>query len=38
MVHRTRLRLADLLAQCDPERRPDPVDWGPDVGREVIRD
>ena len=30
--------LAELLAQCKPENRPDPIDWGPDVGREIIRD
>ena len=38
MIRRKRLRLADLLAQCNPANRPDAVDWGPGVGREVIRD
>jgi antitoxin MazE len=28
--------LADLLAGCRPEQRPEPVDWGPDVGREFL--
>ncbi len=31
-----RLKLADLLAQCKPGNRPDPIDFGPPVGREVI--
>jgi antitoxin MazE len=38
VIRRKRLNLADLLAQCKPENRPDPIDWGPDVGREIIRD
>jgi antitoxin MazE len=38
VIRRKRLKLADLLAQCKPENRPDPIDWGPDVGREIIRD
>jgi antitoxin MazE len=38
VIRRKRLRLADLLAQCNPRNRPDAVDWGPDVGCEVIRD
>jgi antitoxin MazE len=38
VIRRKRLQLADLLAQCKPENRPEPIDWGPDVGREVIRD
>ncbi len=28
--------LADLLAACKPENRPDPVEWGPDVGGEFL--
>ncbi len=36
VVRRQRLKLADLLAQCRPENRPDPVDFGPPVGREII--
>ena len=31
-----RLKLMDLLAQCRPENRPDPIDFGPPVGREII--
>jgi antitoxin MazE len=38
VIRRKRLKLADLLEQCKPENRPDPIDWGPDVGREIIRD
>ncbi len=38
VIRRKRLRLADLLAQCKPENRPDSIDWGPDVGSEIIRD
>jgi antitoxin MazE len=33
-----RVTLAELLAQCKPENRPEPIDWGPDVGREIIDD
>jgi antitoxin MazE len=33
-----RITLAELLAQCKPENRPEPIDWGPDVGREIIDD
>jgi antitoxin MazE len=36
VIRPARLKLADLLAQCTPENRPEPVDWGPDVGREII--
>ena len=38
VLKRKRVTLAELLAQCKPENRPDPIDWGPDVGREIIRD
>jgi antitoxin MazE len=38
MIRRKRLKLADLLAKCKLENRPDPIDWGPDAGREIIRD
>jgi antitoxin MazE len=38
VIRRKRLKLGDLLADCKPENRPNPIDWGPDVGREVIRD
>lgn len=33
-----RYRLEDLLAQCDPNDAPELVDWGPDVGGEIIDD
>lgn len=33
---RQRPTLDELLAQCRPENRPDPVDFGPPVGRELI--
>ena len=36
-----RYRLEDLLAEMDrlgPENRPEIVDWGPDVGAEIIDD
>lgn len=36
VIRRQRLRLADLLAACKPENRPDPIDFGPPVGREVL--
>jgi len=36
MIRRGRLNLANLLAQCRPENRPEPIDFGPPVGREVI--
>jgi antitoxin MazE len=36
VIRRERLKLADLLAQCRPENRPDPIDFGPPVGREII--
>jgi antitoxin MazE len=38
VIRRKRLKLRDLLADCKPENRPNPIDWGPDVGREIIRD
>jgi antitoxin component of MazEF toxin-antitoxin module len=38
VIRRKRLQLSELLAQCRPENRPEPIDWGPDVGREIIRD
>jgi len=38
VIRKARVRLADLLAKCQPENRPDPIDWGSDVGREIIRD
>jgi len=28
--------LDELLDQCKPENRPEPIDFGPPVGREVI--
>jgi antitoxin MazE len=28
--------LAELLAACRPDLRPEPIDWGPDVGGEVL--
>jgi antitoxin MazE len=37
VIRRERLKLADLLAPCKPENRPDPIDFGPPVGREVSR-
>lgn len=36
-----RYRLEDLVAEMDrlgPENRPETVDWGPDVGAEIIDD
>jgi antitoxin MazE len=36
IIRRERLTLADLLAQCEPENRPDPIDFGPPVGRKII--
>jgi antitoxin MazE len=33
---RPRVTLDDLLAQCRPENRPDPIDFGPPVGTELI--
>jgi antitoxin MazE len=36
VIRRPRLKLADLLAQCKPENRPDPIDFGPPVGKELI--
>ncbi|HEY1933405.1 MAG TPA: AbrB/MazE/SpoVT family DNA-binding domain-containing protein [Acetobacteraceae bacterium] len=38
VIRPKRLKLADLLARCRPEHRPEPIDWGPDVGREIVRD
>jgi len=36
VIRRERLKLADLLAQCNPANRPDPIDFGPPAGREII--
>jgi antitoxin MazE len=36
VIRRQRLKLTDLLAQCRPENRPDPIDFGPPAGREII--
>lgn len=36
VIRRGKLKLADLLAQCKPENRPDTIDFGPPVGREII--
>jgi antitoxin MazE len=36
VIRRGRLKLADLLARCEPEKRPAPIDFGPPVGRKVI--
>jgi antitoxin MazE len=36
LIRRDRLKLADLLAQCTPEARPDPIDFGPPAGREIL--
>jgi antitoxin MazE len=33
-----RYKLADLVAQMDPANVPELVDWGPDVGAEIIDD
>lgn len=33
--------LADMIAEMDrlgPSHRPETVDWGPDVGAEIVRD
>ncbi|WP_430911860.1 AbrB/MazE/SpoVT family DNA-binding domain-containing protein [Methylobacterium sp. sgz302541] len=37
----SRLTLADMIAEMDrlgPANRPALIDWGPDVGAEIIRD
>lgn len=34
----TRYRLADLVAQIDPNNVPEMIDFGPDVGAEIIDD
>jgi len=31
-----RPKLDELLDQCKPENRPEPIDFGPPVGREII--
>ena len=36
IIRPRRETLAELLAQCRPENRPEPVDWGPPVGRELL--
>ena len=36
VIRRQRLKLADLLAAYKPENRPDPIDFGPPAGRELI--
>jgi antitoxin MazE len=36
VIRRGRRKLADLLAECKPENRPESVDFGPPVGREYI--
>ncbi len=36
VIRRERATLDDLLAACKPENRPDPIDFGPPVGRELI--
>jgi antitoxin MazE len=36
VIRRQRLQLVDLLAACKPENRPDPIDFGPPVGNELI--
>src|ERR1700746_1841557 len=33
-----RYRLEDLVAEMKPENQPELIDWGPDVGAEVIDD
>jgi antitoxin MazE len=38
VIRRARRRptLDDLLDRCKPENRPEQIDWGPDVGREIV--
>ena len=36
IIRRQRPKLADLLAQCRPESRPETIDFGPPVGRKII--
>ena len=36
VIKQRRPTLAELLAQCRPENRPDPIDFGPPVGRELM--
>jgi antitoxin MazE len=33
---RPKYRLSDLLADCKPRQLHGELDWGPDVGREVV--
>jgi len=33
-----RYNLEDLIAQMDPANQPELLDWGPDVGAEIIDD
>jgi antitoxin MazE len=33
---RRRTALDELLAQCRPENRPDPIDFGPPAGTELL--
>jgi antitoxin MazE len=35
---KARPRLEDLVADMKTQERPDVIEWGPDVGAEVIRD
>jgi len=36
VIRRERVKLATLLAQCKPENRLEPVNFGPPAGREII--
>jgi antitoxin MazE len=36
LIRRERLKLSDLLAQCRRDNRPDPIEFLPQVGRELI--
>jgi antitoxin MazE len=36
VIRRGRLRLDDLLARCNRENRPEAIDFGPPIGREII--
>jgi antitoxin MazE len=36
VIRPARVTLAELLLQCKPENRPEPIDFGPPVGREII--
>jgi antitoxin MazE len=36
VIRPKKLSLASLLAECTPDNRPETIDWGPPMGREVL--